>query len=90
MATTHLGEDLEARILGLLRQAAGSDAVLRDPDLPLYASGLLDSLGTVTLMAALGEQLAVEVSPAEFDQEAWATPRRFVADVRRRLERRGG
>ena len=76
---------LESRILEVLRQAAGTGEVLRDPDLRLYESGLLDSLATVTLMAALAEDLGLEVSPAEFDHTAWATPRKFVADIMRRL-----
>ncbi len=65
----------------ILREVAGTEEVLRDPDLALYGSGLLDSLATVGLMAALAEELGIEVSPAEFDAAAWATPRRFVADV---------
>jgi hypothetical protein len=27
----------------------------------------------------------VEISPAEFEREAWATPRKLVEDIRRRL-----
>ncbi len=75
------------RVLAVLRDVAGTDEVLANPDLPLYASGLLDSLATVNLIAALAEDLGVEVSPAEFDASAWATPRRFVADVRARAAR---
>ena len=82
MATT---TDLQGRILDILRRAAGTDEVLRDPDLPLYTTGLLDSLATVTVMAGLGEELGLDVSPADFDREAWATPRSFLGDVLRRL-----
>ncbi len=77
-------ESLHARVLAILQEVANSDQVLRDPDLPLYASGLLDSLATVTLMAAFAEQLGLDISPAEFDREAWATPRRLIADIARR------
>jgi D-alanine--poly(phosphoribitol) ligase subunit 2 len=82
-------EALEQRILAILREVANTDEVVRDPDLPLYASGLLDSLGTVSLMAAFAEQLGVVVSPAEFDREAWATPRKLVADIARRAGGQG-
>ena len=85
MATTI---DPEARILELLRRTAGTSDVVSNPELRLYDRGLLDSLATVTLMAGLAEELGVEVSPAEFDREVWATPRRFVEDVARRLARR--
>lgn len=77
-------ESLHSRILAILREVANTDQVIRDPDLPLYESGLLDSLATVTLMAAFAEQLGVDVSPAEFDREAWATPRLLIADITRR------
>jgi D-alanine--poly(phosphoribitol) ligase subunit 2 len=83
------GTDVPApeRVLALLCDVAGTERVLREPELPLYASGLLDSLATVSLIAALAEELGVEVSPAEFDRDAWATPRRFVEDVRARAAR---
>ena len=47
--------------------------------------GLLDSLKTVELMVALSEEFGVEISPAEFEREQWATPRRIVAYITSRL-----
>lgn len=73
------------RILALLREATGDDALLTDLDVALYESGLLDSLGTVTLLVALEEAFGLAISPSELDREAWATPRRFLSDVERRL-----
>jgi D-alanine--poly(phosphoribitol) ligase subunit 2 len=46
---------------------------------------ILDSMKTVELIVALGREVGVEVSPAEFDREAWATPAKLVADIERRL-----
>jgi D-alanine--poly(phosphoribitol) ligase subunit 2 len=74
------------RTLDILREVTGEREVLTDPDLPLYASGLLDSLATVTLMVAFEEAFGLTISPAEFDKGAWATPRAVVADIERRLE----
>jgi D-alanine--poly(phosphoribitol) ligase subunit 2 len=79
------GADVEARVIAILREVTECAAVGEDPDLPLYGSGLLDSLGTVTLMAALGEAFGLDVAPSDFEREAWSTPARVVADVRRRL-----
>ena len=62
--------------------------MLTNPDLPLYDAGLLDSLGMVTLMLALGDEFGLTVSPAEFDRDAWSTPRTFLRDVLARLEAR--
>ncbi|HEV7213696.1 MAG TPA: D-alanine--poly(phosphoribitol) ligase subunit DltC [Chloroflexota bacterium] len=75
------------RVLRVLRDATGSDEVLTDWDVPLYESGLLDSLGMVTLIVALGEEFGLSVSPAEFDREAWSTPRKVANDVEERLAR---
>jgi len=40
---------------------------------------------TVELIVALGREIGVEISPAEFEREAWATPRKLVEDILRRL-----
>jgi len=76
--------ELRDRVLAILAEVAGTEEVRRNPDLPLYASGLLDSLATVSLMAAFADELNVAVSPAEFDAQAWGTPARLVADITRR------
>jgi D-alanine--poly(phosphoribitol) ligase subunit 2 len=78
-------DGVRERTLEILREVTGERDVLADPDLPLYASGLLDSLGTVTLLVAIEEAFGLTISPAEFDKEAWATPRAIVADIERRL-----
>jgi D-alanine--poly(phosphoribitol) ligase subunit 2 len=83
---TGQAEAVGQRTLDILREVTGEREVLADPDLPLYASGLLDSLATVTLMVAFEEAFGLTISPAEFDKKAWATPRAVVADIERRLE----
>ena len=81
--------DRSQQVLAILRQVAETDHVLKDPELRLYQTGVLDSLATVNLMAAFSDELGVEISPAEFDREAWATPRLLVEDVLRRLDAAG-
>jgi D-alanine--poly(phosphoribitol) ligase subunit 2 len=73
------------RTLALLRDATGDGEAIADPEAPLLASGLLDSLAIVSLMVALEETFGITISPADFDREAWSTPRALVADVERRL-----
>ncbi len=73
------------QILELLARVAETDEVRSNPGLALYDLQILDSMKTVELIVALGQEAGVEVSPAEFDREAWATPEKFVADVQRRL-----
>ena len=73
-----------ARVLEILRETAGTDEVCTNLDLPLYTDGLLDSLATVMLMAAFADRLQIDVSPAEFDVNAWGTPRLLIDDLWRR------
>ena len=73
------------KILTVLTEIAETDEVRTNPDLALYEMQVLDSMKTVQLIVALGQEMGVEVSPAEFDRDAWSTPRKIVEDVLRRL-----
>jgi len=73
------------KVLGLLASIADTDEVRENPDLPLYDLAVLDSLKTVELMVALSEEFGVEISPAEFERDQWATPRRIVAYMESRV-----
>jgi len=72
------------KILEVLANVAETDEVRTNPDLALYDLQILDSMKTVELMVALSNEVGVDVSPAEFEQEKWATPSKLVADVLRR------
>lgn len=78
--------DLAGRVLETLARIAGTDEVAADRGLRLFELGVLDSLKTVELMLALGDEFGIEISPAEFEREAWATPDHLVADIARRVE----
>ena len=73
------------KILDVLAAVAETDEVRTNPSLALYDLQVLDSMKTVELIVALSQQLGVEVSPAEFEREAWATPAKFIADIQHRL-----
>jgi D-alanine--poly(phosphoribitol) ligase subunit 2 len=76
---------MKDQILAVLARVAETDEVLKQPDLALYDLQILDSMKTVELIVALGQEIGVEVSPAEFEREAWATPAKLVADIEKRL-----
>ena len=78
--------DVEQKTLEILGEVTGMDPAKLDPDIELYDRGLMDSMTTVQLIAALSEQLNLDISPAEFDRDAWATPRKLVADIQRRSD----
>lgn len=73
------------QVIDLLARVADTDEVRTNPDLALYELQVLDSMKTVELIVALQQEMGVEISPAEFDRDAWATPAKVVADVQRRL-----
>jgi acyl carrier protein len=37
------------------------------------------------LMLRIEEEFGLKISPAEFEREAWGTPRRIIADLERRM-----
>jgi D-alanine--poly(phosphoribitol) ligase subunit 2 len=73
------------QVIEVLARVAETEEVRTNPDLALYDLQILDSMKTVELIVALQTELGVEISPAEFDRDAWATPAKMVADVQRRL-----
>jgi D-alanine--poly(phosphoribitol) ligase subunit 2 len=73
------------RILEVLARVTEVEDVRTKQDLALFDLQLLDSMKTVELMVALSSELGVEVSPAEFEREQWATPALFVNDIARRM-----
>ena len=73
------------RVVSILAGVVEAPEVEENPDVELFDLGLLDSLKTVELMVALSEEFGVEISPAEFERDQWATPRRIVAYITSRL-----
>lgn len=72
-------------VVRILVDIAETGEVRVNPDLRLFDLGVLDSLKTVELMLALSEEFGVEIAPAEFERDQWATPKRIVAYMERRL-----
>ncbi len=73
------------QILDVLARIADTEEVRSNPSLALYELQILDSMKTVELIVALQSEIGVDISPAEFDRDAWATPAKMVEDVQRRL-----
>ncbi len=81
-----MADALTEKIIGVLEQVAETDEVRTNPDLALYDLQILDSMKTVELMVALSSEVGVDVAPADFERERWATPRQFVKDIQSRLK----
>jgi D-alanine--poly(phosphoribitol) ligase subunit 2 len=73
------------KVLRILTRIAETGEVQENRSLRLYDLAVLDSLKTVELMVALSEEFGVEISPAEFERDQWATPNRIVAYIESRV-----
>jgi len=73
------------RVLNVLVDVSETEGVRQDPDVRLYDLQILDSMTTVALIVAFSTEFGIEISPAELDREDWATPRKIVSYMERRL-----
>ena len=78
-------DSISAKVIEVLKTVAETDEVERNLDLPLYDSQVLDSMKTVELIVAIAQEFGVDISPAEFEREKWATPRLIIADIENRI-----
>ena len=75
-------------VLDELAKITENEEVRQNLDLGLFDEAVLDSLGMVELIVALGETFHLDISPAQVDRKMWATPRKIIADIETRLESR--
>jgi D-alanine--poly(phosphoribitol) ligase subunit 2 len=73
------------RVLNVLVGVSEIEDLRHDPDVRLYDLQILDSMKTVELIVAFAAEFGVEISPAEFDREDWATPRKIIAYMERKV-----
>jgi D-alanine--poly(phosphoribitol) ligase subunit 2 len=73
------------RVMDVLAGVSEMEGVRDDPDVRLYDLQILDSMTTVELIVAFSSEFGVEISPAEFDREEWATPRKIISYIQRKL-----
>jgi D-alanine--poly(phosphoribitol) ligase subunit 2 len=73
------------RVLDVLVGVAEIEEVRHDPDVRLYDLQILDSMKTVELIVAFSSEFGVEISPAELDREQWATPRKIISYMERKV-----
>jgi D-alanine--poly(phosphoribitol) ligase subunit 2 len=73
-------------VLDELIKITGTDEVRQNLDLLLFDEDVLDSLGAVELVVALGEAFNLDLSPAQVDRKSWATPRAIILDIENRIQ----
>ena len=73
------------RVLTVLVDIAETEEVRQNLDLRLYDQYVLDSFKTIELIVGFSEAFGIEISPAAFEPEQWATPRKIVAYIEREV-----
>ena len=73
------------RVLNVLAGVSEIEDVRHEPDVLLYDLQILDSMKTVELIVAFSSEFGVEISPAELDREEWATPRKIISYMERKV-----
>ncbi len=73
------------RVLNVLAGVSEIEGVRHEPDVRLFDLQILDSMKTVELIVAFSSEFGLEISPADLDREEWATPRKIISYVERKL-----
>lgn len=83
MTATSAADRLLAMVLDVLRDVGRGRLDAVDPDTPLLASGVLDSLAIAEVVESLERRLGADVPPELILPENFATPRTLVEALRK-------
>jgi D-alanine--poly(phosphoribitol) ligase subunit 2 len=72
-------------VLDELVKITGMEEVRQNLDIALFEEHILDSLGIMELIVALGGDFNIDISPAQVDRTMWATPNKIIVDIQARL-----
>ena len=70
---------MEEKILELLAEICEDEEVTENPELELFESGLLDSLGFADFLVELEERFDIVIAPSEVERKDIDTPAKILA-----------
>ena len=70
---------MEEKILELLAEICEDEEVTENPDMELFESGLLDSLGFADFLVELEERFDIVIAPSEVERKDIDTPAKILA-----------
>lgn len=73
------------RVLDLLVDVCGDEAVRDHLDDDLFELGLLDSMGAIELLVGIEDELGVSIAPTAVPREQMNTPNKIVEQVEKRV-----
>ena len=63
----------------ILERICEDDIVRNNPDIDLFETDLMDSLGFAELLADIEDELGILIAPSEVDRSTFNTPNRILA-----------
>ncbi|MGN8939151.1 D-alanine--poly(phosphoribitol) ligase subunit 2 [Bittarella sp. HCP28S3_D9] len=75
---------MEENVLEMLVELCDDEVVREDPDVELFETGLIDSLGFTELLVDIEDRFGVVISPSELEREEMNTPRKIIALIAQR------
>lgn len=78
-------EELEEKMLDLLEDITGDEAVREQRDVDLFEEGLLDSMAAVELLVDIEEEFGVSIAPTGVSREEMNTVNLIIHQVEIRL-----
>lgn len=69
------------KVFQILVEICGDEIILEERNIDLFEEGLLDSMGTISLLVEFDNQLNINVPITVFDKEKWNTPNNIVSQL---------
>lgn len=70
---------MKETLFGILERICEDDIVRNNPDIDLFETDLMDSLGFAELLADIEDELGILIAPSEVDRSTFNTPNRILA-----------
>lgn len=78
-------DEVAAKVMDLLEDAAGDPEVRSHLDEDLFELGFLDSMAAIELLVGLEDELGVSIAPTETERTEMNTANKIIAQVEKRL-----
>lgn len=70
---------MKETLFEILERICEDDIVRSNPDIDLFETDLMDSLGFAELLADIEDELGILIAPSEVDRSTFNTPNRILA-----------
>ncbi|MCJ7841567.1 D-alanine--poly(phosphoribitol) ligase subunit 2 [Lederbergia sp. NSJ-179] len=71
-------------VFELIAEVCQDDVAVENPDIDLFKTGLLDSFGTISLLAEIEGRFDINIPITEFTREEWNTPNQIAMKLAER------